>query len=75
MGYWPRIPQPQLDPPEPKAVGTCKHCNEEICVGDEIAEISGDYYHLGCFTDNAAGILIREFGAQKLVAEDGGCYG
>ena len=75
MGAYFRIPEPLLEPPEPKAVGTCKRCGQEIYVGDEIVELSGDFYHEECFSDCAASILLSEFGAMACVAEDGGMYG
>ena len=75
MGFYPRIPEQRLDPPEPAVVGSCKYCREDICAGDEIIELSGDHYHLECFQDHAAGILFLDFGARKLVAEEGLSYG
>ena len=37
--------------PEPKAVHTCEYCKDGILVGDEFAEIDGEYYHVSCLND------------------------
>ena len=55
--------------PDPPAVYTCKYCSEDIVVGDDFVELDGDYYHEECFTDNAANILLEQYGARKGVAE------
>lgn len=55
--------------PEPPKVYTCKHCNEDIVVGDECYEYDGDYYHEDCFNDCAVEILL-EAGARKFEAEE-----
>lgn len=35
------VPEPPLDPPEPKIVGRCEHCDEDIYDGDDIVTLEG----------------------------------
>lgn len=55
--------------PEPAAVYTCSYCGEPIQVGEECVSIEENHYHEDCFSDAAVGILFKEFGASKGVAE------
>lgn len=56
--------------PAPLAVYRCKHCDEDIYLGDECVEFDGDYYHTECFDDCAASILRNLYGAIDMIAED-----
>ena len=55
--------------PEPLAVYTCKYCEDDILEGEDYFELDGEYYHEGCFEDNAVEILLKDYGATKGVAE------
>lgn len=63
-----RVPEPSLEPPEPKIVGTCECCRDDICEGDEIVEFEGAQYHKDCFEDAAVSILHDRYGAMAMVA-------
>ncbi len=54
---------------EPKAIYTCAYCGDGIVPGDETVGLDGEYYHRECFMDNAANILLRDFGAVLFTAE------
>lgn len=55
--------------PDPPTVYTCEHCGEPIVEGDEYVDVDGDYYHLECFEDCAAQILLEQVWVTKGVAE------
>lgn len=63
------MPEPSLDPPEPKVISTCEFCGEDILEGDEIVEFDGVEYHRDCFDDIATSILFDRYGAMARVAE------
>lgn len=63
------IPEPKLEPNDPITVGRCKWCEEDIYAGEEIIVFGEDSYHFDCFTDCAASILRKEYGARLCVAE------
>lgn len=44
--------------PEPKSVGTCVWCGEDIIVGDRCYQIDGSMYHEDCVRENAYDILF-----------------
>lgn len=67
-------PEPPFEAPEPKVVGQCKYCGQDIYLGDDIATFDGDVYHLDCFTECAATILTEKYGAKVGVAEEGDGY-
>lgn len=64
------LPEPPLEPPEPKIVCRCEHCSDIIYEGDDIVEIDGLTYHRDCFMDCAAEILFKNYGATARVAEE-----
>jgi len=53
---------------EPKSIGICTYCKEQIEVGEEYYEYNEDIYHEDCFFDVAVRILLEE-GAMKKIAE------
>lgn len=55
--------------PDPEAIHTCKHCGEDIVVGDEYYEYDGEYYHEECFEDCAVALLM-EAGAKRSTASE-----
>ena len=63
------LPEPPLEPPEPKVICTCEHCGDDINEGDEIVELDGEMYHRDCFEDIAVSLLLDRFGAMACVAE------
>lgn len=67
-------PEPPLEPPEPKSVGKCTYCGEDIYIGDEITTLDGDVYHQDCFIDCAASILTDRYGALVGIAEEDDGY-
>lgn len=54
--------------PAPSAVYTCAWCGEDIIAGDETVLLEHAYYHRECFEDNAADILLQDFGAKIFTA-------
>jgi len=56
--------------PEPKAVYTCKYCDEGIIAGDEYAEINGDYYHIDCLEGMTARELLGMFDVGTFTAQE-----
>ena len=69
------MPEPRVEPNEPKALGVCKCCNEYICEYDDIVIFDGGVYHSDCFADKAPEILLRDYGAIACVAKRGEVYG
>lgn len=55
---------------QPKVLGRCKWCYEDIVVGDEIVELEDDMYHSDCFSTCAPDILVEQFGATAKIAEE-----
>lgn len=54
--------------PSPREIYTCTCCNEGIFSGEEVVRLDCSYYHRDCFMDNAADILLKDFGAEILTA-------
>ena len=50
--------------PEPRAVGICDSCGEDILEGDEYVEIGTEEYHKGCLEDNALPMLLDLYKAK-----------
>ena len=48
-----RIPEPSLEPPEPKVFGYCEHCGGEIYEGETCYRIDGQLIHEDCLRDFA----------------------
>lgn len=65
------IPEPRLDPPEPRTAATCDHCREDIYEGEEAVEFDGRYFHEDCFSDCAVGILMEHYGARRMSFGEG----
>lgn len=38
-------------PPEAKPAYICSDCQDGICLGEEYAEIGGNYYHMDCLEE------------------------
>lgn len=64
------IPERALEPPEPKVIGRCCYCRDDICLGDDIVKFDGEMYHMSCFDDSAVMLLMERYGARKTVAEE-----
>ena len=65
-----RCPSGCPNAPDPPAVATCKHCGEEIVVGDEYYEYDGECYHEDCFSDIAVSLLLEAGAELKEASED-----
>ena len=48
------VPEPRywLEPPEPKTVGYCSECGQDIFAGENVWEIKGEWY-CECCIDNS----------------------
>jgi len=55
---------------EPASIGTCKHCGEDIVIGDEYYEYDGEMYHDECFSDIAVYLLVEAGASKKEASED-----
>ena len=64
-----KVPDRNLEPPEPVIYGRGPFCGEEIYLGEEIVELDGFEYHEECFMDMAPRILLEQYGARRGVAE------
>lgn len=56
--------------PEPKKVYACSNCNEDICFGDEYAEIDGEKYCKSCINDMTAKEIVELFGGDWRTADE-----
>lgn len=54
--------------PEPKVIGVCKWCDEDIVEGETYANINGQMYHADCIEDMSAGKLAELFEFEILEA-------
>ena len=54
----------------PVSIGRCKWCNDDICVGEEYAEIEDSKYHIDCLDDMNTYELLSLFGVSYKVAEE-----
>jgi hypothetical protein len=60
--------------PEPPAIYTCSCCNEGITVGDEYAEIEGEYYHSECLSCYTAKEILELVGIAVQEAQEEDVY-
>ena len=65
-----RCPSGCPNAPDPEPIAICKHCLEDIVVGDEYYEYDGEKYHEDCFADAAVDLLIEAGAERKEASED-----
>lgn len=68
------VPEPSIEPTEPKQIGRCIHCDGEIYAGDPVYSGENGMLHLECVKDYlmqemSADVVASKFGYTMEVAQ------